>query len=272
MRVHYIMEQNAQVWYEMSYDKGILTIQVPTRVYNSLTNLIGSSNPMKDDFLRKFSYPSENPNQHILSLYPDQWIYGLSEDVTFVGESEGWVMIKADLPVVMWNWDNNQVYWKSAYRVSASLAILFQMLYLYEDELSGSDFQLLTIDLLGVDEGIYGGSLSVTISPTLKKWLSRFPDNYDHLEIKEAMVSAHCRMAGPLLPYQEHDFRAWVRKPYWINLSVPGNACGLDPSGYYEEEGRGFKMLPHNTDTPIQQLSLLAGLAKMYQLARQEKF
>lgn len=271
----YVLYQDMPTWYEMSYENGILFIRIPAKVYDSLTNQFQPTNPMKDRFLKEFPSPVENDDQLVFPLYPDQWIYGLSEDVTFIGESEGWITIKANLPVVMWNWDNDQVYWSSAYRVSASLAILFNLLRLYDDELEelpSCNYQLLTIEGLGVAQESYGATLATIISPALTRWLSRFPDNYDHPEIKEAMISAHCRMDGPLGPYQEYNFRAWLRKPYWINLSVPGNACGLDPSDYNEEKGMGFKMLPHNTDSPIQQLSLLAGVAKIYQLARQDGF
>ncbi len=44
-----------------------------------------------------------------------------------------------------------------------------------------------------------------------------------------------------------------------VNISVPGNACGLDldidNSMNYRDEG--YNLIPHNVDTPLQQTTLL---------------
>ena len=56
-------------------------------------------------------------------------------------------------------------------------------------------------------------------------------------------------------------------------LRVPGDACeiGVDGSGVpWGDEGVG--MPSHNVDTPIQQLTLLTGIAAFHDMARQAGF
>lgn len=271
MASNWILQKNERAWYKMKYGNGILTISIPESVYDWMTSQFEISNPMRDELVKIFVPTPNDPLQLVLPLCPDQWAYGLSEDVTCFWGTDGWVSIKVDLPVVVSGGSNAEVrcFWDSAFRVSASLAILFQMLQLFDGESPCIGNQLLTVEYMTVDRDMWGGSLGAIISPALVKWLSRLPDNYDHPEVKVAMISAHCRMSGhPLERYEEHYFRAWIRKPCWINLSVPGNACGLDPKNYFIGEGEGFELSPHNTDNPIQQLSLLAGLATLYEIAR----
>lgn len=78
---------------------------------------------------------------------------------------------------------------------------------------------------------------------------------------------------GKLWPFIQREFRVLLRRPKWVNFSCPGNACGLDPEDYYEKSlDWGYQLVPHNVDSPLQQLTLLAGVAMLYQLARQEGF
>lgn len=53
-------------------------------------------------------------------------------------------------------------------------------------------------------------------------------------------------------------------------LNCPGNACGIHPVIHWEEGENGYKFSCHNVDTPMQQLTLLAGLATLHDKARQE--
>ena len=52
-------------------------------------------------------------------------------------------------------------------------------------------------------------------------------------------------------------------------LRTIGNACDISTlDGEHRQPGEGHELGCHNLDTPIQQLSLLAGLATMHELAQ----
>lgn len=54
-------------------------------------------------------------------------------------------------------------------------------------------------------------------------------------------------------------------------LQTIGNACDISPHDWWERmEGHGHELVPHNVDHPMQQLSLLAGLAALVDLARKD--
>ena len=65
-------------------------------------------------------------------------------------------------------------------------------------------------------------------------------------------------------------FGALYRKPKWLNLTVPGDACNLDPGGFYDDKDPacGYTLEPHNVDGSLQQLTFLAGLAHLHGLVR----
>lgn len=63
-------------------------------------------------------------------------------------------------------------------------------------------------------------------------------------------------------------FSALCRQPKWLNLTIPGNACGLDPENYHDTSKDGYELLPHNVDCSLQQLTFLAGLACLHDLVR----
>lgn len=56
----------------------------------------------------------------------------------------------------------------------------------------------------------------------------------------------------------------------WLNISCPGNACGLNPWHNAVHNTGGYEFADHNVDTPFQQLTLLAGLAALHDRARKE--
>ncbi len=73
------------------------------------------------------------------------------------------------------------------------------------------------------------------------------------------------------LRIQETSFRAQVDgEKGWLNVQCPGSGCGLCPSHHGIERGRGYEFDSHNVDSPIQQLTLLAGLAALHDRARRE--
>jgi hypothetical protein len=168
--------------------------------------------------------------------------------------------------------------WKCAFQVSGTLTLLSIFLNILDQNALPQDLhskrkQLISI-ITTTGYGFYGCSINCKISRCLCQWISKsFKPDFEELIIK-AMRKVYYHM------HQEQDSDEYMRKYYFrfdlrengrFHLDCPGNACGLDPShmdmGGIDE---GFELSPHNTDTPSQQLTLLAGLAKICDLYRQE--
>ncbi len=179
----------------------------------------------------------------------------------------GWRTWKLTIPPIFTKGGNKVLEPGRAFRFSATLQILFLALNAIEEDTDSPFLQLLSIDHLTTRSGIYGGAMSVRIFPPLCYWLSKHPDG-DFLEIRSAMQQAYERMVWERFFFPQ-EFKVFFNQPKWIHLDIPGNACGLDPDSSWDDSlDMGYELVPHNTDTPIQQLTLLVGIAKLNQLAR----
>jgi len=157
----------------------------------------------------------------------------------------------------------------AAYAISASLTLLF--IILDDDADTGADVpQLLTVRTMCVREA-HGGSMSGSYSVDFVEWLSGFKENQSIPEMEKAMMLAYERMMT--LRFESRaSFRAFINDDRgWLNVSIPGDACGLNPSYSMRcHENEGYDFSCHNVDTAVQQLTLLCGLAALHDRARHE--
>ncbi|MBU3926062.1 hypothetical protein KJ763_02750 [Patescibacteria group bacterium] len=159
--------------------------------------------------------------------------------------------------------------WQNAYSVSASFTVFSMLSYFYEGNTSCLKPQLLLVQTI-THKDMHGGSLAGMYSVPLVKWLGSFGKHAIMIEMQKAMKRTYFHMFGKD-KYLEHDFRAYVADNNgWLNVSCPGNACGLHPQSGYIEKDNGYEFSCHNVDTPMQQITLLAGLAALHDKARKE--
>jgi hypothetical protein len=159
--------------------------------------------------------------------------------------------------------------WHTAQAVSATLTLLFMLLDAGAKTCSELP-QLMTVTTICA-HGQHGGSLGGTYSRELVQWLSTFKESQHIPEMEQAMRTTRKHMLG--LKYYEEPFHFRATVDYengWLNVSIPGDACGLNPSDGHIETGRGYNFSCHNTDEPAQQLTLLCGLAALHDLARKK--
>jgi hypothetical protein len=131
--------------------------------------------------------------------------------------------------------------------------------------------QLLTVQTVTL-QGMHGGSLDGMLSIGLARWLRRFPAGTRLGSIEAVMRLAYGRMLG-YRKYDRHDFRVWLQDDKGrLVLDCPGkNNCCIHPDGWPSSDTpRGYDFTCHNVDTPMQQLTLIAGLAALCDLARAE--
>lgn len=160
--------------------------------------------------------------------------------------------------------------WQQSLAISASFSILSSLFGIFEfrKESSATFPQLLTLKTI-TKEGDFGGSLGGVYSMVLCEWLNSL-ELGPVSEIVQAMKGAYGRMVG-LKKYNQFDFRANLDyQDGWLNISCPGNACGLNPTYGSIRKGEGYEFDSHNVDSPIQQITLIAGLAALHDRARKK--
>lgn len=102
----------------------------------------------------------------------------------------------------------------------------------------------------------------------LVNWLKTIKETDSVLPlVRNAAMDAYSKMDGRKPDvFNEYHFRTILQKGRLI-MDCPGDACGVYPNEWVEEDN-GYKFACHNVDSPMQQLTLLAGLAALHDEAR----
>jgi len=244
-------------WYELSWRGSKIVILIHRAAFEALKGTVWRNegciiNSIKDEF----SLPDYQP--------PVEGAFGFGLALKFGGlERNEWLAWECVLPKI----DEEPEKWKrDVLALRATLSFLFDKLIILSEIPTGwQEPQLMVFEGFRVDKGLHGGSLLVALTPALVKWISRQGDCRLGL-----VIAAMKAMDKQLMRGSDCDFFiAECRQPNWLHLCVPGNACGLDPE-YHADESLdvGYNLCPHNIDGSIQQLTFLAGLACLHDLAR----
>jgi hypothetical protein len=129
--------------------------------------------------------------------------------------------------------------------------------------------QLMIIEgiCLPVDDRMGSGGLSATLMPPVMPWLAKHDDNTQIQPVVDAMKKAYLHMWPEKSTWGR--FGALFRKPKRLDLKVPGDACDLGTEwSNHEGLDEGYTLEPHNVDSSLQQLTFIAGLAKLHDLVR----
>ncbi len=157
--------------------------------------------------------------------------------------------------------------WHTTFNLTVTLGMLWGWLMSYERQAAKTKPQLLIVSAWTTELGVYGSSLSVRLSRALDDWLRRTPDAIQE-SIERAMQRAYRRMWGRQ-EYQSssREFRV-MKHDHRLIMMCPGNACDLAPEHPEDDDMQpsGYTLVPHNTDSPLQQLCFLAGLAALCDL------
>ena len=152
--------------------------------------------------------------------------------------------------------------WRDAYLTVASLNLLFNVLELC-DETSAKDHQHITVSMLSEREP-HGSSLHGYFGISFVEYIASQQFELENIilpYVKEAMITTW----GQLLTvrsYGHHSMRARADNSN-LYLSCPGDACGIHPSDHDFRHNRGMEFTGHNVDSPVQSLTLLAGIAAL---------
>lgn len=159
--------------------------------------------------------------------------------------------------------------WKTLHAMSASVSLLTTFVNEFAPEI---DTPAPTPQLLSftthTQDMLY--DLSGTYSEMLVNWFRQIGPCLLE-EAVQAMRETHRVLFGTLEDYNDNEFRAQITSDSgWLNIAAPGNACSLNPVQLDIPKEGGYEFSPHNMDSPLQQITLLAGLAALEMQARKE--
>lgn len=170
--------------------------------------------------------------------------------------------------------------WDEAYALTASFSLLLQYLITVKDTKAPIGTTTKNTQLMSIETAVtkkldgcpIGGSFSVQLIDLLKQ---KGP-NYRFIKATEAMLSAnkymwHYEPGADDLGRDARTIRAWQYIPGNLILDVPGHACGIHPSSQVHTipDGRGVEFNCHHVDNPLQQLTIITGLAAVCEMAKE---
>jgi hypothetical protein len=167
--------------------------------------------------------------------------------------------------------------WSSIFAVSASLSVLFRnpQMYSPDEEATSGLSQLITLNIMTSKEmggsGI-GGVWSKDFCDYLRYLYSHKAREEQVIqEVVEAMkkVYHHCFNTLNKSLFDD-EFRVSIKENAWMVIDCPGDRCGVHPSHDPLSDG-GCDFSCHNVDSPVQQITLLAGLAVLHDKAREDR-
>ena len=249
-------------WYELSLeDDSTICISVHRKALENIQNRGWDGAPAVAAMQKQFGFDTFTKPREGDCGFQNMFKLGKSD-------RPDWIVWQVQLPVIKTEEHNNP--WDQALAIRATLWLfLSNALWLFEGNTGWPKPQLIVVeDICLPSEGnrMGSGALSATLMPPVMPWLT---EHKDHTQI-EAVVEAMKKADNHMWPSDKRygRFEALFHKPKWLNLDVPGDACEL--AGGYNDESlkHGYTLHPHNVDSSIQQLTFLAGLARLHDLVR----
>ncbi len=287
MRHFNIVVDDEPCWYELGWEK-----QGPAlilRVHNDFIRHVRSvpaSAPIVTHFKEKFKFGS----------FSDDFSGDFGFEGAFIrrGEENGFTVFAIPMPKVKVITDEpcrsckgsgesefgdgvcllcsgtkkrDKYVWHEAYAISATYTFFSNIALFPEQQTICQAPQLMTLQTM-TEYDMHGGSLGGTYGKHVTAFLSTHGPHTALPYMIDAMKAAYDAMIG-LREFDKHSFLADVAyENGWLNVSCPGDACGLHPSHYGTEKGRGYEFSCHNVDNPAQQITLLAGLGALHDVVR----
>ncbi len=170
---------------------------------------------------------------------------------------------------------------KNRTATSVSLSVLTRILSSFEvlapvvtEEVPPADpryLQLISVENGLTQEMMHAAPLYGYVAPAFANWLEGLADT----EALAAATKSAMQCAWQALSGEDPDkyacyrFSAQFRENGAFFLNVPGDACDFSTVDWeHRHPDDGHKLSCHNLDSTLQQLSLLSGIAKMYDIAR----
>ncbi len=282
-RIKIILHENIPCWYELSYQE-----IPPSLILRIHKEFIASKNvSFKDAQIVKHFKKEFNPPDFQEDFSKDIGFGGVFK---YKGEKDNFIEYQIGIPQVKkltgkkckecggtgyreevdmdclycdngkeWTMD-----WSEVNKISATFTVLTSWLMYPEIDTTCPYPQLMTLQTT-TQNGMHGGSLNGDCSIPFRTYLESLGE-IQLSEVVEATKSAYKKMMM-WREFHEYDFNAYLSKGRFV-INCPGDACGLHPSDWYSFKNEGFEFSCHNVDSAVQQLTLIVGLAKLCDMAR----
>lgn len=161
--------------------------------------------------------------------------------------------------------------YKNAFVVSASFTVFFQIANFFEisgEKTNSALKQLMAIET-ETNHGDYGGGIRGVYSPYFFKWLKGVSDR-KLPEVKKAMIDVWKKFMNKVDDFNSYGFIVDISDKGGLILDCPGDVCGIQPSSFCGKENQGYEFNCHNVDSPAQQITLISGLAALYDIERRK--
>lgn len=285
-----ITKKDLPCWYELSWQKEspALILRIHKDFIQNLE--LPPDVPILKSFMEEFNLASSSLNF--------QQDVGFENSFKRQGEKDNFVIFRAEIPEIATlgkekcpgckgskkrDFDREclecsgtgkqiNIDWHRAYAVSASLSLLTKVLSHREKVLSTLP-QLLTLKT-AITADMNRAPVWGEIGLTLRNWLITQDTQPISQEIVQAMQSAYQKMwaINKLSRCELAYFRSQIDEKGLFYIECPGtNSCSIFHDQAWDiGEGKGYNFTNHNIDTPLQQLTLVAGLAVLHDYARRE--
>ena len=256
---------NVPVWCELGIQDSTLLLRVPIEAQAYLEAQLRAPGEF-----RAVQFLTEACNADSF-IPPRGGAWGFDGALSQGDETDGWIEHSAPLPTP----SQSAKTWSRRRKLSASLQIPCMLLDLTGVETTTNRAQLMLVEMeIARAREPHGAPISAKFSQQFCRWVAHILGDqegiYDYEPVSDAMKKAFAHMCEST-PYMDQRFQAQLRSPGRIDLTCPGDRTSLNPT-YAPSDSSGYEIHPHNVDDTLQQLTLLAGLAKLHELARADGF
>jgi len=262
--MHHLVLKDMPERYRLSFDPETASLRVMSDMQTqaSITELIHSEPRFLERFPLSLKLPAFIP--------PDAEAWGFGPRIaTVVDKDRDIVTWTCRLPPAIpsrYEHAETGVDHQATVDVSASLQILIDAV---SRQRSKNDRipQIAHVNLYLRETSVYSAPLSAMLSPVARKALRALLRNDGDERITQRTHDAIARaieiMFGWSLDFSRRSSRTMFLEDGRIMLMTFGSATELSTDGMRIDDTPGTELVPHNTDTPCQQLSLLWGLAAL---------
>lgn len=242
----------------------IVGIMVHRQVFLEVMLQNWSTAPVIEQLSKLFGFKSFTP--------PTEGSWGFDDSLSLGKSAQPeWILWEFKLPKIRSKDGVGESSTKGIAALRCSLHVLFLILSMVKEETNSSEKQLIVIDSISLPIGDRrcSGSIDAVLTPTAISWLSKQPTGHIE-EIVESMKRASEYMWEGVTRTNRFGAECDGR---FIYLDIPGEACHLYPENNHNPKSEeGYSMSCHNTDSSLQQLTFLVGLARLHVLMRHDDY
>lgn len=246
--------------YRMECDGDQIRVSVRAGLIAELSEL--ETNPNFRSHLEHFSVEEKLLPLIGSSSKPGPWGFGGVMEREASSTDHDWVPFSARFPNVIINDDTSD--WGRVFLVSHSLQMLFELLSMVKPCSVLDAPQACHVQLVTRQGAVHGGMIGIEVSPSFRAWIDdNLGDNERGYALREDVIEIMWKAIGWMWPcarFADPDCRLLNGRLYFDSgLGGTAGVLGWEVT----EPGHGYMLEPHNCDSPIHQLTILAGAARL---------